>query len=525
MTRLHPLTAATKTLGYAVQWASVPFFLVSILSGVFDVVEIGWIFYLSPVGFVLGTAYGLAEYYRFEYGLTEDTFDLASGVFSRRSREIPFRRVQNVDVSQGVVQRLLGLAVVSIETAGGGETEATLRYVGEGEADRLRREIRRLTAEGGDESGDGDEPSAESDEATERRHEATTAGASGARGTLLFELGPIELALVSLTTVTLSASMVVAVVAAFLGDATLSLLLSLAEPLGGPAELAGASPLEYGALALSSALYGAAATYLVGVVYTFAGYYGFRLGEAGDDLVYERGLLQRYSGSIPTGKIQTLSITENPLQRAIGYAGLRIETAGYGPDSGGGNQSAIPLARQERVEAFVDRATGIESPAFDRPPTMARRRYVVRYSLIAAAIVAAAGVAGVVWGLPYWYASALAFLVAPVGAHLRWTNLGYDLRENHLLVREGFWRRKTHVVPYYRLQTVSTRRTVFQRRLGLASLVIDTASSRTFVRATPTVHDLSLSTARSIHADCRERLEEARRARAHEERVLSVAFT
>lgn len=210
---------------------------------------------------------------------------------------------------------------------------------------------------------------------------------------------------------------------------------------------------------------------------------------------------------------------------ALGYAGLRIETAGYGPDGGSGNQSAIPLARRERVEAFVGRATGIESPAFDRPPAMARWRYVVRYSLLAAAVVAAAGAVGVVWEIPYWYASALALLAAPVGAHLRWTNLGYDFRENHLLVREGFWRRKTQVVPYYRLQTVSTRRSVFQRRLGLASLVIDTASSRTFVRATPTIHDLSLSTARSIHADCRMRLEDARRARAGERRALSVAFT
>ncbi|MFC4986561.1 PH domain-containing protein [Saliphagus infecundisoli] len=522
MSRLHPVTALTKTLGYAVQWASVPFFLVSILSGAFDVVRIDWVFSLAPVGFLLGAAYGLVEYYRFEYELSEDTFDLASGVFSRRDREIPFRRVQNVDVSRGIVQRLLGLAVVSIETAGGGDTEATLRYVGEGEANWLQREIRRLTAEN-------DEIEADEQEGLEpdptERPEPATAGTSGdRRPTHLFELDQVELGLLSLTTAKLSASMVVAVVTAFGGDAALGLVLSLARPFGGPAQLAGASPLEYAALALSSALYGAVATYLVGVVYTFVGYYGFRIGEAGDDLVYERGLLQRYSGSIPTEKIQTLSIVENPLQRAIGYAGLRIETAGYGPD-GGGNQSAIPLAKRSRVERFVARATGIESGDFDRPPTVARRRYLVRYSVIAAAIVAAAGAAGIVWGLPYWYASALAVLGAPVGAHLRWTNLGYDLREDHLLVREGFWRRRTHVVPYYRLQTVSTRRSVFQRRLGLASLVIDTASSRTFVRGTPTIHDLSLSTARSIHADCRERLEDARRTRAREERALSVAFT
>jgi len=65
----------------------------------------------------------------------------------------------------------------------------------------------------------------------------------------------------------------------------------------------------------------------------FSNYYGFRLSRAGDELRYERGLFRRYSGSIPTEKVQALRIADNPAaKRALGYASLSIETAGYAPD-------------------------------------------------------------------------------------------------------------------------------------------------------------------------------------------------
>ncbi|MFW6265191.1 MAG: hypothetical protein ACOC2A_00260 [Halanaeroarchaeum sp.] len=42
-----------------------------------------------------------------------------------------------------MLARLLGVAIVSVETAGGGETEARLRYVGLEESRRLQEQIRR----------------------------------------------------------------------------------------------------------------------------------------------------------------------------------------------------------------------------------------------------------------------------------------------------------------------------------------------------------------------------------------------
>ncbi|PGF18066.1 hypothetical protein CP556_19485 [Natrinema sp. CBA1119] len=535
MNRLHPLSAVTLALQRGVTGLSMPFFVVMVLSSISDSVDIGWVFWLAPIGLVAGIGYGIAYYYRFAYEATPSTFDVTSGVFSRRSREIPYRRIQNVDVSQSIFHRVLGLAVVSIETAGGGETEATLNYVSEGEAERLRAEIRRLTAET-DAEADTDERAAPAD----GDDSATDVGEQGqqtrsrdeGKPTLLFDLEVRELLLYALTSFRWGAAVFPIAILFFFGGASSgsglvpAFVLDIARPFGGPETLDGAGMGPLLVLIGISLIQWSVATYVASAIYTAANYYGFRLGRAGDDFVYERGLIQRYSGSIPVEKVQSVTVTENPLQRLVGYAGLWVETAGYGPDSSSGSQSAVPLAETDRVYRFAENLTGVESPRFRSPPTLARRRYLVRYAIVAAAVVTAAFGLAQVTSLERWYLAAVVFAAVPPAAHLKYVNLGYFVGEDHLVIRSGFWKRRTTVVPYYRIQTVSTRRSIFQRRLGLASLAVDTASSRTFAWGSPTIDDIALETAREIHGTGRERLQSALRERAREDDIgLSVDFT
>ncbi|WP_408958670.1 PH domain-containing protein [Natrinema sp. 74] len=536
MNRLHPFSAVTLALQRGVTGFSMPVFLTGIASivGVGTDSAVDILFVLAPIGLVVGVAYGVAYYYRFTYEATSSTFDVTSGVFSRRSREIPYRRIQNVDVSQSVFQRLLGLAVVSIETAGGGQTEATLNYVSEDEAERLRSEIRRLTAKRDAET-EGDERTSTtaSDSAADAgetaRREASRDEAAPIR---LFELEVRELLVYALTSFRWGAAVFPIALLFFVGGADTGsgavpeFLLVAAEPFGGPEAIDGAAVGQLLVLAATTAVQWTAATYVASAIYTVANYYGFQLGRAGDDFVYERGLVQRFSGSIPAEKVQSVSVTENPLQRLAGYAGLWVETAGYGPDNGSGSQSAVPMAGADRVYRFAENVTGVETPQFRSPPAPARRRYLGRYTIIAAVIVAAAFALAQVSTFDRWYLTAVAFVAVPPAAQLKYANLGYFVGDDHLVIRSGFWKRRTTVIPYYRIQTVSTRRSIFQRRLGLASLAVDTASSRTFAWGSPTIYDVDLETAREIHGTGRERLQSSLRERARADDIgLSVDFT
>ena len=443
--KLHPFSIPLRAVSRGVSVGLMLFFLGQSLAGT-DALPFPLagpaLVAVAGIGVVAVALWQVAYYRRFEYDLTDDGLEIASGVISRRHREIPLGRVQNVDISRNVVERALGVAALDVETAGGGATEASLRYVGYDEAKRLQREIQRLKR-------------GETESETPREDEAEE---------LLFELQTEELVLLS----ALSFDFRYLSLLAF-GPAALPFV-------PGVAELA-----IVGGFVLVALLVGA--LWVISAAVTFARYYGFRLARVGDELRYERGLLQRYDGSIPLAKVQTLTLEANVLMRRFGYATLAVETAGYGPGQAPsqGSEAAIPLATRERVLRLAREVEDFELPAFERPPKRARTRYAVRYAL------ALVGLAGALYALelvveplapiPLAGIPLALVVLAPVAAHLAWRNRGYATGADHAFTRNGFWNRTTKVVPYYRVQTVIQSQTIFQRRRRLASVVVDTASS------------------------------------------------
>ena len=451
---------------------------------------------LFVAGFAFGAAYETAYYRRFEYELTADTFDIGSGVLSRREREIPLRRIQNVDISRGVVQRAVGIAVIDVETAGGGETEASLRYVGYDEAKRLQRDLRR----GAREDGDGDGERASVEDATDEETPTTAKPRDRAdREELLFALSPRNLVLLGLVAPDLRALLPVL----FFAVPTVGISI--------PALLAETGAFAVGPRGAALAIVSWIGTAAV----TAARYYDFRLTRVGDELRYERGLFGRYDGSIPIGKIQQVDVRENAPMRRVGYASLAVETAGYAGGDGpsGGSEAAIPLAGRERVVALAHSIDGFDfdEPEFARPPRRARRRYAVRYALALGLVAGGLWVANTLFDaslLRYWYAPLAAVVLAPVAGHYKWLHRGYDVGGEHVLTRNGFWRRSIAVVPAYRVQTVIQTATPFQRWRSLATVAIDTAGSLSVTDRGARAVDFDASEA----ADLRETVRQGLRA-------------
>ncbi|MCX8174704.1 MAG: PH domain-containing protein [Candidatus Micrarchaeota archaeon] len=74
----------------------------------------------------------------------------------------------------------------------------------------------------------------------------------------------------------------------------------------------------------------------------------------------------------------------------------------------------------------------------------------------------------------------LAGLPVYLWLELTYRNLTYQLTEREIVIREGVLARKTTVIPYDKIQDISSTRSLFERLVGLATLEIETAgSSRT----------------------------------------------
>lgn len=476
MSQLHPLSIpyriAQSILGY------IPLiFFVAIASG--PALGSGGIAlwgFVTFVGIAGLTAWQVAYYRRFEYETTPDTFDIRSGVVSRRNREIPYRRVQNVDISRNVVQRAFEISELRIETAGGGETEAILRYVGYEEAKRLQNELRRR-----------------------KRAESVEQDREEAKEDELYAITPEDLTVLAIASFDLRLASFLSVLLSIAGPPVLIQLLT---------DLPISPFLVLGAVIVLVVVGSALLSGVNAVLST----YGFRLTRSGDELRYERGLIQRFDGSIPLDKVQLLVFRENLLKRILGYSTLVVETAGYAPGqgSGAGSESAVPIAQRDKTRRIAREIEPFEEIEIVRPPKRARYRYAVRYLIVLAVLVGIVYAGTLALGFDmYWYALFLGVPLAPVAAHYKWKSRGYFVGEDYVVTRTGFWHRTTRIVPYYRVQNAIETQTVLQKRWRLASVLIDTAGTGSLVGGDARAIDLDDEEATKLRETVATRLQDS----------------
>lgn len=139
--RLHPLTLLLAIVRLGPQ-------SLNIVPALIGIGVVGRWSLIGPMlgGFlILSLLYSWVAWVRFSWRVDADDISIISGVLSRNSRTIPFDRIQDVNIEQGLVARVLGLAKVTLETgsAGSGKGEdGALDAIGLAEANALRDHIR-----------------------------------------------------------------------------------------------------------------------------------------------------------------------------------------------------------------------------------------------------------------------------------------------------------------------------------------------------------------------------------------------
>ncbi len=139
--RLHPLTLLLAVLRLGPR-------SLNILPAVIALGVTGQTRFILPgiaVFLLLSLVSSWLTWLRFSWVVDADDVTIANGVIAKKQRVIPFDRIQDVSIEQGLLARLFGLAKVGFETgsAGAGENEAKLDAISLAEAEALRHHIRR----------------------------------------------------------------------------------------------------------------------------------------------------------------------------------------------------------------------------------------------------------------------------------------------------------------------------------------------------------------------------------------------
>jgi putative membrane protein len=248
----------------------------------------------------------------------------------------------------------------------------------------------------------------------------------------------------------------------------------------------------------------ALAIILIGVIFSTAGaiirFYGFTFSRSGEDLYRRYGLFTKHASSLPRRRIQVLKIEEKLFRRLFGLATLRADTSGSHrerKDDNTGHDVLLPIMRRREVDALLPNFF----PDFDAGQIEWRRvsRLAVRRGLIKGAIMCMF-LALIFMSVGWRGASLWPFALAPLIYFIsvaNYRNLAYRLSDRYFCARRGWAGRSTHIVPINKVQAVEIHQSPFDRRLGLATLLVDTAG-QAYTGGGPQISNLPVEEARAI---------------------------
>jgi putative membrane protein len=387
---------------------------------------------------------GFLGWWRFRFRVVDGELQVEHGIFSLRRVFLHKERIQAIDVSAGILQRIFGLVRVQVKSGAAG-VQAEFSALSVAQAEWLRQQLGH--------SSSSTDP-LQKVESPPIRHVMT-------RG---------ELLLAASTSGQLG--VILAAVAWFNAKAGNFLQERLIETLE-RADQHGL-PLFSHSLSIFIAL-GVASLILVWVLAalgTILRYGGFSVERRGQELVVRRGLLEKKEVTITVDRVQAVRIVENLPRQLLGYGALYVESAGHAEEQGKSTflhpclnkTSWLPMLQSLLPEFAVE-------PPLERPPRRALRRFLLFPLLISTTAASLAA-----WFLPYgWIAFAYPVLRLLLGL-LEYRDMGLGTTERAVVLRSRGLTRNTAIAPLRAVQFVTTTRSWFQRRRKVASIEIGVAS-------------------------------------------------
>lgn len=439
--RQHPVAAVSKTFREIRQ--NIISILVTLFVGASS--EAIPFHLLVYIGVPLLFIFGILSWFRFQYKIENGELHIKSGIFVRKNLFLTKDRVQVIDISSGVIQRMFGLVRVDIQTAGSSSRDASLEAVTFDHAKEVYHLLR-------------DEENSE---------ESEMAAANGEKKVKKFVLPGKDLLIAA------STSGRFGIILSVMGT-----VFSQIEPVIRESEifdyLFSLLPSQTDSLMIITIiLLFIAVAWLFSFFSTLFMYGDFGVEVKNEELIISRGIFEKKRITVPYNRIQAIYINEGVLRQPLGYASVHLESAGYGDDKGTGSLMLFPLIARKKLSKLLSELVPEhhkEIVGF-RPPFRSLRRYIFRSAFVVTAIIAAVHwlfySAGWIWIFP---------ALSVLWGWLKYHDTGISWDSDTLILRNRTISKTTSVIKRKRIQDISISQSPVQRYRNLVTIEVHVAS-------------------------------------------------
>ncbi|MFZ6052386.1 PH domain-containing protein [Halocola ammonii] len=421
---------------------------------------------LFIVGGILMIVFSILQYQKFTFKVDEKYLIIHKGVLVKDKTKIPLERIQSVHIEEPLLQRLLGLASVQVDTAGSQGKELEVPALETEDAVALQKVLRAKK----------EEKSEELDNQDEARFEAVDESGSKPveESRTLIHLNIPSLLKVGVTDNHLKNGFVA--LAIVFGYA-----MQLEEYFQGyvsgliEENFDEIRRMAYGLLVVSIIAF-LIVSILISLVKAIVKHYDFTARLESDQFYVKTGLLKREEYRIPLNKIQFMEWRTNPLRKLA-----RMETAhiyqSQSQEAQRKQSVQIPGCYQRQTDEIMKEVFELEEGRNKTTITPHRRVYgLVLGTFISLPFVIGAIVTYFITDMAFFLelTGLIAFIVFFVWKYVNSVELTVD--GELITIKKGWVFPKRIVIPAYKVQSVSVSQNIFQKNRNLSHFIIYTAA-------------------------------------------------
>lgn len=429
-----------------------PLIIITLLQGVKWSELNGYIYLGILAGVTLLLFLGLLGWRKFSFTVEEDRIVIRKGILFRDEKTIYFGRIHSVNLEQPLLQRLLGVTQVKIETPGGNKkAEGVLAAL----TDKDARQLQKLMLTPVELQSEAD-AAPEGDEAAEDRSPSQVR----AMPRLQLHAGQLLLAAATSLNFGLVAAFIAGIVSLaddFINELAPNLYSTLYE------ESTSADP-SYAVIAVI-AVCGLAFAWLLSLVLYVIKFSGFTADKQDEQISISYGLLEKKVHHFDARKVQAVIVQEGLLHQWIGYAQIQLQVVSSDKTERLMLHPFMPVTSLDSVMmCFVPQFTAAKIKA--AAPKRAYFDYVWK-GLLAVSLLCAV--------LIYFFHNVglWSLLLLPIAAAWSWSCLsaaGMNLEHGQLTLRKRVLTRITYYMRRPQIVSMTAKRTRRQQKRRLLSI-------------------------------------------------------
>ncbi|MEG9326588.1 PH domain-containing protein [Salinimicrobium catena] len=408
---------------------------------------------------LLTLAYSVLAFLNFKFHIDEKNreFVLRKGVISTDVINIPFKKIQQVNFRRNLLQRLIGVYSVVIETAGSQDKEIEIKALFQEKANELSERLMEL----------------KEDEIFGGREDLEAAAeGSSEKATFKKPKWEYHVSLLTLIKLGLSSNYLrgVGLIIAFYFTLRDQFMLDEVFPneIPGQQEFVEKSSFVF---IMGLLLFGMVIT----VAETVIKYYDLNLKQFHESLQVEMGLRNNTKVNIKSSRVQMLEVSTNPVQKFLDLYTLKISLASSQDDLEKSRIKMPGLSPEvvKQVQKFIFKQESSEKV------TILPHKIVLWRKFSRGSIPAVLGlVVGFIFQFPTLLLGGLVsvyLILLSLYNYFYFQRLKLGLDEDILVKTSGLWNRKEQFLEIYRLQAVSVRQPLWYKRRGIVNLTFHSA--------------------------------------------------